>query len=295
MNEKPHLSVVVAVQDGAENLPEIIAALGSGQVEGVEILICHSEGQPIGGFPGGGNIRIVASATSLLIPELWRDGILAARAATVALLSAHCVPDAEWLATALRLDMEDCVAYGGLIENDPHSDRVGAAIQLLRYNAFSPPQDRRYVADLAADNAVYSRADILACQDLVPLGFWEPSYHRRFRERGLTMAIEPALRVIHRNRYSPRAFMKQRRRHGRAFGLEKGLRSRPLERVLLVASAPLAFLVFGTKLAMRIAPRPELRRDLVRSAPWLAVFLANWSFGEWRGYVDSLGRRKRAA
>ena len=294
----PRISVVAAVQFAQANLPAILAALAPGMADGrAEVLICHAADDPVD-LPPQTGLRVVTGAADAPIPDLWRDGILVAAADTVAILSGHCVPNDDWLDVACRLDMigpdgTGLAGIGGLIVNDHGADAVGTAIHLLRYHAYATAQTPRAVHEIAADNALYLRAEILACEDLMPGGFWEPAYHARFRRKGLGLELHPALTVGHVNRYTPRQFMRQRRLHGRNFGLGRALATSPARRWLMLLTSPAAFPVFALKLTRLVLRDPALRREWWRAAPWLYLFMANWSWGEMSGYAAAVaGRRK---
>ncbi len=289
----PRISVVVAVQYAQANLPAILAALGPGMADGrAEVLICHAADDPVD-LPPQTGLKVVTGAADAPIPDLWRDGILAATADTVAILSAHCVPGGDWLDLACGLDMTGLAGIGGLIVNDPDSDAPGTAIHLLRYHAYATAPAPHAVSEIAADNALYLRAEILACGDLLPGGFWEPAYHARFRRKGLGLELHPALTVRHMNRYTPRQFMRQRRLHGRNFGLGRAFAASPARRWLMLVTSPAAFPVFALKLSRSVLRDPVLRRDWWRAAFWLYLFMANWSWGEMRGYAAAVAGRRR--
>ena len=304
----PRISVVVAVQHAQANLPAILAALGPGMADGrAEVLICHAADDPVDlgpvdlgpvSLPPQTGLRVLTGAAGALIPELWRDGILAASADIVATVSAHCLPDADWLDVACGLDMVGAdmtglAGIGGLIVNDPGSDAVGAAIHLLRYHAYATAKAPRAEKEIAADNALYLRAEILACADLLPGGFWEPAFHARFRLRGLGLQLHPALVVRHANRDTPGQFMRQRRRHGYHFGLSRALAAPPARRWLMLLTSPAAFPVFALKLTRSVWRDPVLRRCWWRAAPWLYLFMANWCWGEMRGYAAAVAGTRR--
>lgn len=289
----PRISVIVAVQFAQANLPAILAALGPGLAAGrAEVLVCHAADDPVA-LPPQPGLRVLTGASGALIPALWRDGIEAARAATVAILSAHCVPADDWLEVACGLDMTGLAGIGGLIVDDPGADAAAAAIHLLRYHACATAQAPRPVREIAADNALYRRDEILACADLLPGGFWEPGFHARFRRIGLGLELHPALVVSHRNRYTPRQFRQQRRRHGHHFGLSRAMAAPPARRWLMLLASPAALPVFALKLSLSVWRDPALRRGWLRAAPWLYLFMANWCWGEMRGYAAAVAGARR--
>jgi hypothetical protein len=179
-----------------------------------------------------------------------------------------------------------------VVENDPASDGRGWAVYLLRYISFAPPQQARQVAEIAADNAVYRRGEILQHEDLLENGFWEPSFHARFRAEGLPLALDPALRVVHRNLYTARAFMGQRWKHGLEFGLARARASGPARRFLLAALSPLIPAVFFAKLCRRILGKQSTRGSFVRALPWLVLFMLSWNGGEILGYFINVLKGK---
>jgi hypothetical protein len=295
MGRAPMLSLAIAVQGAQANLPGILGALPADPAGRLEILLCLAEDDPPpASLPARPDLRVIRGRVDALIPELWRDGFVAARGEWVATLTAHCPPRPGWLAGALSLVAAAdarAAAFGGAILAVDGSDRVARAIHLLRYADAGPVAERRAVDDISADNAVYRRAAVLDCADLLAEGFWEPNYHRRFRAAGLTLEVVPGLEVLHRNLYSARAFMRQRRRHGRVFGRHRSEARPALARAAMLAASPAAFPIFALKQTRKILSRPELRMGSRGSLGFFYLFLANWCLGEIAGYADALAGR----
>ena len=294
MSAPVKLSIIVGVQHAQDNLPDIVRALRPGARPEMELIVCHTSADP--GVPallGENQIRIVCSPEGSLIPHLWRDGILAASGERVGTTTAHCIPAADWVDALLAADLGQTAVLAGTIENDPEADAKGRAIFLQRYAVFAPPQAKREVHNPAADNALYRRSDLLRHRDLLQRGFWEPSFHDRFRAEGLHLALDPSLRVVHRNRYSARQYMGQRRAHGREFGLTRAsTRSLP-KRLLLVLFAPGIFPMVLGRIVRLALGKPALRKQLAAAWFWLPLFLLAWTVGEASGYLASLRPRRR--
>lgn len=287
------LSVVVAVQMAQQNVPEIVRRLACDSHPEVDFLVCHTDADPdvprmLANY---GNVRTLPGPTGSLIPVLWRIGILAARNDTVALTTAHCIPDENWLQCLLQIDFGNLAGIGGVIENSADSDAMGWAIFMQRYLPYSPPKTAGEVDEIAADNAAYRRSEILKDRELLRSGFWEPSFHARFRAAGLSLALEPRLRVIHHNRYRAWQFFGQRFAHGIEFGLARARHVSRVKRVALIAVSPLLPLVFLRKIVTAARRHPQSRGRLAQSFPWLVFFLAAWGLGEAAGYVKSIMRR----
>jgi hypothetical protein len=289
------LSIIVGVQHAQKNLPDILRALRPALYPEVEVIFCHTPTDP--GVPAlvgnEGQTRIVSCPEGSLIPHLWRDGILTARGERIATTTAHCIPGAGWVDALMDADLEMIAVLAGTIENDPAADAKGWAIFLQRYAAFAPPQQRHEIHEPAADNALYRRSDLMHHPDLLRRGFWEPSFHKEFRAEGRRFVLDPNLRVIHRNRYSARQYMRQRLAHGREFGFTRACQ-RPLpQRLLLVLLSPGIFPLMLSRILRRALRNPQLRKQPAVACLWLPLFLLAWAAGEASGYLASLVTRKR--
>jgi hypothetical protein len=291
------LSIIFGVQHAQDNIAEIMRALRPAAHPEVEFIFCYTEADA--DVPrlvaNEGQVRAVRDPEGSLIPHLWREGIMAARGERICTTTAHCVPTTDWVDALLAADLGHTVAVGGTIENDPTADAIGRAIFLQRYAAFAPPQAKHEVHDLAADNALYRRSNLQSHPDLLQRGFWEPSFHKRFHAEGLRMAIDPSLRVIHRNRYSARQYMRQRFAHGREFGLTRAMSHNIPGRVLLLLLAPAVFPLMLSRIVWRALGKPALRKQLTTGWSWLPAFVLAWVAGEAWGYQTSLWTRNRAS
>ncbi len=287
---RPQLSIVVAVHGGADRLPAVLDALGAQLREDVEVLVCVRAGEkgahdlgPIERFA-----TLIEGGAEALIPHLWRDGILAAKAPRVAITVSHCRPDPGWIEALLAADLDTYAAIGGAIDNDPDSNPRGWAIYLLRYLRFGRPLEPRETADLAGDNALYDRAAVLTHKDAFADGFWEPRIHALLVAEGRRLRLDPSLRVIHSNGYTTREFAAQRLAHGRRFGRDRGLGLSPVWRFLYPTVIPAVPLVFGARILSQVLQRSLARRPLLFAVPHLTLFLAAWAAGELWGSLDAV-------
>src|SRR5439155_9065387 len=113
---------------------------------------------------------------------------------------------------------------------------------------------------------------ILEHPDLLEEGFWEPSFHRRFRQAGKKLALDPDLVVVHHGTVTTASFAHQRYRHGRAYGSERAQRASFARRVLLLLSSPLVPSLLLARIVRRTAWRPRYRARLIAAFPWLVWF-----------------------
>jgi hypothetical protein len=285
------LSVVVAVQHAEQNLTDILTVLDPASHPGVEFIFCMTEPKEstLTDIAEHGNVNMSYSPEGSLIPVLWKDGILKASTDKIALTTAHCIPGRDWVNTLLGIDMSATPAVGGVITNDSAANARSWAIYLLRYISFSPPHSKGIVTEIAADNALYRRADVLQNPDLLEDGFWEPSFHKRFHQAGLSLVLDPTLIVTHKNCYTTRQFFQQRLAHGKAFGMERCEDISDGKRRLLIFLSPLLPFLFLTKICLRVLKKRKYTGKLLLSLPWLMVFLTAWGIGEAKGYLAGAG------
>jgi hypothetical protein len=288
---KPKLSIVVAVRDGAANVPALLAALKD-RTDDAEVILCCA-GPCIAGEDDGA-LRVSLPAETL-VPSLWSEGILRARGGRVALTTAQFVPADDWLERLRSADLVRWVGVGGVVDNDPAASARNWAIFFLRYSAFAPPLPAGETEEIAADNAVYDRAAILEHPDLLRQGFWEPSFHRRFRAAGKRLALDPNLVIVHHGTVSGRSFARQRHLHGRAYGIERAERASFARNLLLLLSSALVPPLLLARIVARIVRRPHYRARLFTAFPWLVRFTFAWATGEAGGYASTLFAPRTAA
>ena len=296
MVEQRRGSIIIAIEHGMLNVPEILRRLDLSARAGFERLLCtasSSDALALRAYESS-NTRVLLAPPGSRIPLLWRDGIVAAQSDKVGLLSAHCIPSQRWLDAFDQTNVDaQQPGIGGFFSNADDSDSVGWAIYLQRYVNFSHPVTAASVEHIAADNAIYCRSAILSCRDLVPLGFWEPEYHRRFRAAGNRLRLTGALEVMHYNRYSAPQFMQQRFEHGIEFGLARAERMATLRTSLLLAASPLIPLVLCAKVLNNTFRQRWLARVPWRAFAWLMLFSLAWGAGEARGLAMALSRGQK--
>lgn len=291
MEQAPKLSIVIAVKDGTANLPAILDAL-DGRGSETEVIFCRAGPALDSTVPGDG-LLIFTFPAETLVPKLWSEGIIKARGARVALTTAEFIPAADWLDRLHSADLGRWVGVGGAIDCDANASAKNWGIFFLRYSAFAPPLPEGETDEIAADNALYDRAAILEHEDLLSQGFWEPSFHRRFRASGKKLSLDPGLRVVYHGTVSARSFADQRYSHGRAYGVERAERAGVGRNVLLLLSSPLVAPLLLARISARISRRPNYRARLAKAFPWLVRFTAAWASGEAIGYATTIRRADR--
>lgn len=292
------LAVVVAIEFGEANLDTVLAHLAPDAHPNVEYFFCRARANEHEAWPAAltatppPNVHRIDGAAQARIPHLWRDGIVAATAPWVALLTAHCIPARDWLDAVLALSWgETDAGIGGWFENDAEAKAADWALYLLRYVKFSLPRTETGCDNVAADNAVYRRSEVMRHPDLLARGFWEPEFHRRFFARGMRLRLVPELRVVHRNRYAVSQFAHQRRDHGYTFGSDRARRSGLGKLLIYLVASPLVPAVLFAKIEAGARRALEHRVTPMGTRLWLLYFITHWASGEARGLACELLRR----
>lgn len=286
----PKLSIIIAVKDGETNLPALLDAVDCGPKD-TEVIICSAGDSPLMGARR--NLTHISLPADSLIPSLWSEGISRAHAPAVALTTSQFVPKPNWLSHLHGVDLRHWAGVGGAIDNDPKASGRNWAIFFLRYSAFAPPLDAGETEEIAADNAVYDRAAIMEHADLLAEGFWEPSFHRRFRAAGRKLMLDPDLVLVHHGTVSGQEFARQRYLHGRAYGIERASQGSVARNLILVGLSPLVTPLLLGRIVSRMANRPAFRAKLLPAFPWLVRFSLAWAAGEASGYLAALRARRR--
>lgn len=284
--KSPRLTIVIAVKGGEANLSSILQRLALANREAVEVLFCVAGPAPEA-LRSGTGFRLIEADAADLVPQLWRDGFLAARADLVALTTAQFIPPEAWVDGLLAADLDQWAGVGGPIENDAENNPVRWAVYFLRYWRFAPPVRLGAVDEIAADNAVYRRAEVMKHPDLLAAGFWEPSFHARFRADGQGLCLDERLTSCYRGHDSIGAFSRQRFAHGREYAATRG-RGRPRGAAFahVLATPLLPPLLLGRILSKAVQQKDLLVR-MVLALPWLLLFVLAWSLGEAAGYLDA--------
>jgi hypothetical protein len=162
---------------------------------------------------------------------------------------------------------------------------VDWATYFLRYSAYLAYDREQTVADLAADNASYKRAAVLAYPEFLQQGFWEQELHARLRAEGHSLTFVPAMRVRLRASFGFAPFLRQRFLHGRTFGQAR-LRGQGITwRAAAILGSPLIPAILLAKVALRVLRSRRDWRPFLASLPITTAFALAWAAGEASGYV----------
>jgi GT2 family glycosyltransferase len=238
------------------------------------------------------NVTLLRAGPELWIPELWEIGIKASQAAIVALTTAHCVSDNDWMQEVLAAHHgSDYVGIGGAIESDASASLVDWAIYLCRYSKYMKPFSPYVIHDIPADNASYKRWALDYCTDVRVRGFWEPDIHAKLIKAGYRLFMTPRIGVRHLHSYTFRGFMRQRFWHGKQFGSSKAMRFSLVTSWVQLAAAPFIPFLMLARIARQVLRRRRHVVQFLLATPVMLLFLTSWATGEALGCLSAIGHR----
>jgi hypothetical protein len=284
---EPTISVVIG-----SNAPQAVEACLTSleqQRDGAEILVYEGSNTPGAvrdRFPWA---RFVERPNAL-VPELWRDGIDASTGEIVVLTIAQMVPADNWL-DSIRASHRTFDAVGGAIEPGRGLRLVDWGEYFCRYARDMLPFAGRDTIDLPGDNAAYKRPLLDRTSDLFRDGFWEPVVHRRLQREGVALWQDPGVVVRQGRSAGWRAFARQRLRHGRAYGQQRGESFTRVRALVGVAASPLIPFVMTARVVRLVLSKRRNRLRAILALPMIFSFNTVWAFAEARGYIDTMRKR----
>jgi hypothetical protein len=219
-------------------------------------------------------------------------GIRMAHARVVAVIEDHAYPESEWAEALVAAHQGSWAVVGGEFRNANPESSLSWANMLLAYGLWLGGSKPGAVSAVSRHNASYKR-DVL-------LSYGDDLEHRLVRGGGLlddlrrnghSLYFEPRARVAHVNPSRLRSTLTLRFDAGR---LEAARRAEHCgwsraKRGLFIAGSPLIPFARLARLVPALRPAAELRGDLVRSAPALALALAVDAIGQAVGFALGAG------
>lgn len=281
----PLLSIVVATTDAADSLDACLSALLAAAANtSAEIVVVDAARERASRRPANRPaVRTITAPPGTLVPSLWLRGLHVSRGRFVAFTIAQCVVSPGWADQMIAGMTEGVGGAGGALALAPRTYPCTWALYFLRYSNFLEERwtPGPIAGDIAGDNAIYRRSDLLGPGVCPASGFWEVDVHRRLRQRGLTLVAVAGAAATLVGAHAPRRIVRERFRHGRHFGAWRA--GSTARRVRIVAAAPLVPLVLVARFARRIWPVPHHRLRFMAALPWLVVFATAWALGEAAG------------
>jgi hypothetical protein len=285
----PVLSVVVVTLDGGENLARCLQALSQQQSPPtMEILVAHDHRLEEPGawphrFP---QAQFILCPFARNYPAMRAAGVRAARGSIVAATEDQCIPPPRWCASIVQEHAaRPAAVIGGPVEKRRPDSLLNWAIYLREFGEYTPPLPAGPSATLTDCNVTYKRGALDPIADVWRREFHEPQVHGALLERGQTLWLAPSLHTEQQRSFAFSFALRERFHFGRLFG---GLRLpalHPAKRALLILLSP----VLPFLLTMRVLVRALRKRKYVGvtllATPYLLLFSAAWSLGEFVAYL----------
>jgi hypothetical protein len=294
---RPELSVVVPSVNGMSDLSDCLRALErEGHGVRLELLVVERCGEDVrrqvrAAFPF---VRMIEVDRSVTIPEMRARAFEAATAPAVAVIEDHVIVPAGWARQMLEALGGAERVVGGSVENAATGTVLDWAAFLCEYSHCLPPLPAGPATWLTGNNVVYPKALLDRHRTIIEAGRWENYLHDALRAAGVPLVCHPEIIVGHKKHYSFAEYLSQRYLYARSYAGARVAGSPFAKRMTFgLAAFVLPPLLFYRTVA-RIMQKGRHRALLLKSVPFIAVFVLAWGWGEvvgyWRGAGDSLSR-----
>lgn len=231
------------------------------------------------------NARFHSMPNDSLTPQLWSEGIASSSGRVVALLTGHCIVTPQWARTLLDALDEGAAAAGGPLSLADDACEVDAAIFFLRYSAFLEGRGNSTVAEIAGDNAAYTRDSIPPGSWNRENGFWETDVNRAIARAGgaIVWRDDAVAEFTHSFRFA--TICRHRFEHGRLFGTGR-VSERGESKARIILASPLVPFILAVRIGRRVIRFRRYRMRYLVALPLVLVLAACWAFGEATGAMD---------
>lgn len=213
-------------------------------------------------------------------------GLAEARGRIIAMTEDQVVPAGNWVAEILSAhDRLPDAVIGGSIDNVVNQPVHWAAYYCDhgRYGSPLASTEAEYVSDL---NISYKREAIERTRDVWNEAYSETMVHWAMRDRGMTLRLDPALKVFkHRPPINYLHSLGERAEWGRVFAETRVASIGMSQRLMLAAMTPALPVLLLLRNLKHMLRQGRTVRQIALMLPLSAGLLIAWSWGEFIGYV----------
>lgn len=288
----PRLSLVIASINGAAALVDCLASFAQQPLsDQIEIVVAESSTGDAAGDACRrySNVRHLHFDERKSIPELRAIGLLSASAPILAMTEDHCLGAPDWIASALAAHAGEGLVIGGAVENSATERVVDWAVYFCEYGRYMLPITPGPTNDLPGPNVTYKRAALELFRDLLEPASWEPFWHWRLMERGVTLLNDPRLVVYHHKHFTFGGFLRERYYYARSFAGRRVAGAAWPRQALFALGAPLLPPLLLVRIVRQGLRKQRHQRELLAALPYITCFTLSWSWGELIGYVFGPG------
>jgi hypothetical protein len=222
------------------------------------------------------------------VPELRREGLLAARGEVVAVLEEHCTAPPGWLAAIETHFRSGDAAIGGPILDDDFARLCDWVVYFSEYHNYMPPWERGERAMLNGANIAYARDKVLRHRDALAAGYWEVVLHPPLQADGAFRAV-PEMGARHTGPFDYGYYLRQRYLLSRVWGGSQRLQGGLAKRIVHLLAGPIFPLFLLARIGKRVLEKGTRTAKLVQCLPLLVPVVCAYTLGEWLGYLIGTG------
>jgi glycosyltransferase involved in cell wall biosynthesis len=239
-----------------------------------------------GEFP---SVRLLRSSERRFAGEARNLGAAQARGEILALLDADCVVAPDWIEQVVRSHVLPYEVIGGVVENGNPASYVGWAYYFTEFGHWLPGMPAGLVEEVPGCSMTIKRFAYDRYGPFMSGGYCsDTQFVWKLAADGKRPYLDPAIRVAHLNPDRIGVLLRHQPYHGRDFAR---LRSRErLTRAtafLRAATAIFLPLLLFIRAARRVPHSSRLGVRFALSAPLTFAAMTAWSWGEFKGYLES--------
>jgi GT2 family glycosyltransferase len=289
---RPVLSVIIASYDARDTIARTLACLKAqrGSVP-YEVIVVDSSRDDTAtlvarDFPW---VQLLRVAERRFAGEARNLGATVAQGEILAFLDADCAVTPDWAEQVARAHALPYPVIGGVVENGNPASYVGWAYYFTEFNRWLPGTRAGFVNDVAGCSMTLKRSAYDRYGPFMSGGYCsDTQFAWRMAADGARPYLDPTIRVAHLNPTRLGVLLRHEPEHGRDFAR---LRSReqlsPGGALARVFSAPLLPPLLFLRAARRAWQSPGHRGRFLVAAPLTLAAMTGWSWGEFRGYLES--------
>jgi hypothetical protein len=311
MSEKPALSIIVIITDGAPNLGRCLSALQAQEnLPASEIIVpvhpCLDAVQDLGNLHPA--VRFIpidnlpfsrkprdSGLRHIVYDHRRSAGLRAARGDIIAMTEDHAIPPPDWCSTIVKLHAEiPHGAIGGAIDNAGVTLLNWAAYfgEFIRYQNPVTEGPSEFISDV---NISYKRAALEKIRTVWECYYHETTVHSALQAAGESLWLSPKPWLSHdRGALSFSSMCLERIGWARIYAGRRAQQGSLSTRLLLAAGTPLLPPLFLFRRWSKVLRDRRNRMPLLGATPLLVLLYSCWAFGEFLGYVTAHPTSRRS-
>ena len=297
-SDSPTLSVVVPSVNGWQDLRACLEAIDlAGRSIPLEVIVpercgARERAELSRHFPA---VRVIPVAPDTSIPRMRALAFGAAAAPTVAVIEDHILVKSTWACRIEELRAAGHRVIGGRVENAATERAVDCAAFLCEYHGVLRVRAAGVAQSLIGNCTAYDRKLLRHFEHVIDRGGWEDSLHDAMQTAGVELWYDPTLVVRHRRVYhSASEYARERFNFSRAWAAMHTASSGSGRRLWLGARAALLPPLLLFRILTYTWSQRTNRMALLRSLPFLPLFIGSWALGElvgtWSGDGGALAK-----